>query len=64
MALAYGMYCGACALFVELHALAVAIVFMTKQTAMLPFPCPVVQPLEHPYVAGMVKFFAGCSNST
>ena len=61
MALACGLFFGMCALFVELHALAVAILFMTKHTARLPFPCPIIVPVEYPRVLSLFEFFAGCS---
>jgi hypothetical protein len=61
MALGCGLFFGMCALFVELHALAVATMFMTQHTARVCFPCPTVIPMQYPHLSSTVQFFAGYS---
>ena len=56
---AFGLFFGAGALLVQLHALCAAIVFMSRHAERVPFPSPVLLPSGRPRLAWLITFLAG-----
>lgn len=56
---AFGLFFGAGALLVQLHAQCAAIVFMTTHAERLPFPSPALLPPKPAMIAWIVEVLAG-----